>query len=247
MACKPARILPRPGSHQACAPGPRLRGGAAFEISKGRARGRGRGRGNPDFRAAPARAPRARAGRGRGRGGSLPGRLRPTPTPPPGKRGLGLCDDPPSPPTKPRSVGASRQAGLLSSSRRLSLFIIGSHSLVGYLYYLATDLPGLRPPGPQTRKTMRNWGWEVARRQLARGGSPTPAGGGVGGGRRARHSISMKVEKKRPGRTPLSHPLIREPVCDKSLGTQGLPPWACGGGGGGTHTTPGLQKNLQSP
>lgn len=55
------------------------------------------------------------------------------------------------------------------SSRRPSLFIIGSHSLVGDLYYLASDLPGLRPPGLQTRKTMRSRGWE--------GGAPASAEG----------------------------------------------------------------------
>lgn len=53
-----------------------------------------------------------------------------------------------------RGAGASRQRGLEISSRLLSLFIIGSYSLVRYLYYLASDLPGLRPPWLQTWKML---------------------------------------------------------------------------------------------
>lgn len=86
------------------------------------------------------------------------------------------------------------------SSRRLGLFIIGSHSLVGYLYYLASDLPGPRPPGLQTRQMGRSWGWEGAASARARRvpgaraegpGRPRRAGGGAHAAQ-----LGRKVEKR---------------------------------------------------
>ncbi|EAW98506.1 hCG2036571, isoform CRA_b [Homo sapiens] len=61
-------------------------------------------------------------------------------------------------------------------SWRLSLFIIGSHSLVGYLCDLASDVPGQRPPWLQPRRRTRSrvgWSGSWEERVSACPGTPS--------------------------------------------------------------------------
>lgn len=86
---------------------------------------------------------------------------------------------------------------------------IGSRSLVGYLYYLASHLPGLRPPWVQTRKVMRSWGRRVGGR-----------GGQLGPGP---HSVFVESGPSALDEGPLLTPRMG-PVCDEDSQDAPAPP-----------------------